>query len=66
MGNGKKTHTHTRTIPKHILKKKENPPRERDCVGNLDWMGEMTSNLYRIKYGEEESKYKKDKRMKEV
>ena len=32
----KNTHTHTRTIPKHILKKKENPPRERDCVGNLD------------------------------
>ena len=64
------THTHTHTIPKHILKKRENPPREReresDCVGNLDWMGEMTSNLYRIKYGEEESKYKKDKRMKEL
>ena len=28
MGNGK--HTHTHKIPKHILKKRENPPRERE------------------------------------
>ena len=33
---------------------------------NMNWMGEMISNLYKIKWEEEESKYKKEKMMKEV
>ena len=32
----------------------------------MNRMGEMISNLYKIKWGEEESKYKKEKMMKEV
>ena len=32
----------------------------------MDWMRKMISNLYKIKWGEEESKYKKEKKMKEV
>ena len=59
------THTHTipkhilkkKREPSTLIRairKKKNPPkerreRERDCVGNQDWIGEMTSNLYRIK-----------------
>ena len=31
-----------------------------------DWLEEMTSNLYKIKEREEESKYKKEKMMKEL
>ena len=33
---------------------------------NMDWMEEMISNLYKIKWGEEESKYNTEKMMKEV
>ena len=28
----------------------------------MDWMRKMISNLYKIKWGEEESKYKKEKK----
>ena len=37
-----------------IIRKNKNPPKE------------IISNLYKIKWGEEESKYKKEKEMKEV
>ena len=33
---------------------------------NMNWMGEIISNLYKIKWEEAESKYKKEKMMKEV
>ena len=33
---------------------------------NMDWMSEMISNLYKIKWKEEESNYEKMKKMKEV
>ena len=32
----------------------------------MNWMGEIISNLYKIKWEEAESKYKKEKMMKEV
>ena len=32
----------------------------------MDWTGEIISDLYKIKQREEQSKYKKEKRMKEV
>ena len=32
----------------------------------MDWMKEMMSNLYKIKWEEEESNYKKEERMKVV
>ena len=49
--------------------------RERDSTHNfifffvrkyMNWMGEIISNLYKIKWEEAESKYKKEKMMKEV
>ena len=57
------------------MRKKKNPPkesRERERVltvfvwENMDRMREIISNLYKIKQGEEESKYRKEKRMREV
>ena len=53
---------------------KESRERERErerlltvlCQKNIDWMVEMISNLYKIKWEEEESKYKKERMMREV
>ena len=36
------------------------------CQKNIDWMVEMISNLYKIKWEEEELKYKKERMMSEV
>ena len=61
-----------------VIRKNKNPEREREreivltvffffFVGkNMNWMGEIISNLDKIKWEEEESKYKKEKMMKEV
>ena len=56
-----------------IIRKNKNPQeREKEsiynffCGENMDWMEEMISNLYKIKWGEEESKYNIEKMMKEV
>ena len=57
-----------------IIRKNKNPQereREREylqffCGENMDWMEEMISNLYKIKWGEEESKYNTEKMMKEL
>ena len=59
------------------MRKKKNLPRERERERiyilivfkygkNMDWMKEMMSNLYKIKWEEEESNYKKEERMKVV
>ena len=34
------------------------------CGENIDWIGEMLSNLYKIKWEEEKLNYKKEKMMK--
>ena len=34
------------------------------CAENIGWIGEMLSNLYKIKWEEEELNYKKEKMMK--
>ena len=56
-----------------VIRKNENPPKERERESNhnflgknMDWMREIISNLYKIKCGEEGSKYKKEKMMKEM
>ena len=61
-----------------VIRKNKNPEREREreivltvffffLVGkNMNWMGEIISNLYKIKWEEEESNYKKEERMKVV
>ena len=64
-----------------VTRKNKNPERERerererDSTHNfffffvrkyMNWMGEIISNLYKIKWEEEESKYKKEKMMKKV
>ena len=36
------------------------------CGKNMDWMEEMISNLYKIKWEGKESNYKKEKMMNEV
>ena len=51
---------------------KESRERERErvltvlCEKNMDWIVEMISNSYKIKWKEEDSKYRKKKKMKEV
>ena len=56
-----------RTINLNQRYKKIQKFRERERVltilwgENMDWMRKMISNLYKIKWGEEESKYKKEK-----
>ena len=73
MGNEKKKMEPSTLI--RVIRKNKNPPKERGererervltflCGKNMDWMGEMISNLYKIKWGEEKSKYKKEKMMK--
>ena len=56
-----------------IIRKNKNPQeRERErvftifCGENMDWIEEMISNLYKIKWGEEESEYNIEKMIKEV
>ena len=60
-----------------IIRKNKNKARERErkrereysqflCGKNIDWMEWMILNLYNIRWGEEESKYKKEEMMKEV
>ena len=53
---------------------KESRERERErervltvlCKKNMDWIVEMISNSYKIKWKEEDSKYRKKKKIKEV
>ena len=49
---------------------KERRERERVLIvlyeKNIDWIVEMISNSYKIKWKEEDSKYRKKKKMKEV
>ena len=66
----KKKQKRTINLNQRYKKEQKSTERERErerekvltfCWGkNMDWMRKMISNLYKMKWGEEESKYKKE------
>ena len=59
-----------KNTPKESRERERERERERVltvlCEKNIDWIVEMISNSYKIKWKEEDSKYRKKKKMKEV